>query len=339
VPVLDRGARPAPQGAPAGAPAGALPSESPGDAWLRHIRSGAWEDAWAVSDAVVRARGDGTCWHLPRHQQWVWDGRPLAGRRVLVRCYHGLGDTLMFSRFVPPLRREAAEVTLWAQPALLPLLATMRGAGPLLPLHDGAPDAEYDADVEVMELSHVARATPATLPPPPDFAVAPAPLARDGRLAVGLVWESGDWDRATRSVPPALLAPLARVPGVALHVLQRGPALDAFVAGGATFDPATAGAAPLPVSGSDDVLEAARAVRALDLVVTIDSMPAHLAGALGVPVWTLLPHAADWRWMDGRDDSPWYPTMRLLRQPRPGDWEAVVARAAEGLARLAAGRA
>jgi hypothetical protein len=339
VPVLDRGARPAPQGAPAGAPAGALPGESPGDAWLRHIRSGAWEDAWAVSDAVVRARGDGTCWHLPRHQQWVWDGRPLAGRRVLVRCYHGLGDTLMFSRFVPPLRREAAEVTLWAQPALLPLLATMRGAGPLLPLHDGAPDAEYDADVEVMELSHVARATPATLPPPPDFAVAPAPL--DGRLRVGLVWECGDWDRALRSVPLPALAPLAGVPGVHWHLLQRGPGLAALAAADSPFAPnaAPGGGARVTVSGRDDVLEAARVVRALDLVITVDSMPAHLAGSLGVPVWTLLPHAADWRWMEGRDTSPWYPTMRLLRQPAPGDWPAVVARAAADLARLAAGRA
>jgi ADP-heptose:LPS heptosyltransferase len=93
------------------------------------------------------------------------------------------------------------------------------------------------------------------------------------------------------------------------------------------------------VSGSDDVLAAARVMRALDLVITIDSMPAHLAGALGVPVWTLLPHAADWRWMDGRDRSPWYPAMRLFRQPRPGDWDAVVARVAGELARLAAGRA
>jgi hypothetical protein len=337
VPTLDRAARPAPPAPDAASPAGGEPagSEPTGDAWLGHMRRGAWADAWAVSDAVIRARGGAPCWHLPRHEQWVWDGRPLAGRRVLVRCYHGLGDTLMFARFVPPLRRTAAEVTLWAQPALLPLLATMRGVGPLAPLHDGTPDVAFDADVEVMELAHVARATPATLPPPPGFDVAPAPRARDGRLAVGLVWESGDWDRATRSIPLPLLAPLARVPGVALHVLQRGPALAALAAG----DPPFGAGAPVTVSGSDDVLEAARAVRALDLVVTIDSFPAHLAGALGVPVWTLLPHAADWRWMDGRDDSPWYPTMRLFRQPRPGDWPAAVARVADGLARLAAGRA
>ena len=79
-------------------------------------------------------------------------------------------------------------------------------------------------------------------------------------------------------------------------------------------------------------------MRALDLVVTVDSMPAHLAGALGVPVWTLLRADCDWRWMDAREDSPWYPTMRLFRQPRPGEWEPVVARVAAGLRELAAGR-
>lgn len=307
--------------------------EAPGAAWLRHMRRGAWGHAWAVGDAVreaqVRAaRAGATCWHLPRHEQWVWDGTPPEGRRVLVRCYHGLGDTLMFARFVPGLRAAAAEVTLWAQPALLPLLATMRGAGPLLPLHDGAPDVAYDVDVESMELAQLARATPDTLPPPPHFDVAPAALPDDGRLRVGVAWQCGDWDRSTRSIPFDALAPLARVPGVALHVLQRGAALaDALAAPGFGT-----------VSGSDRVLEAARAVRALDLVVTVDSFPAHLAGALGTPVWTLLPHAADWRWMDGREDTPWYPGMRLFRQPRPGDWGAVVGRVAGELERLAAAR-
>ncbi|GJG87487.1 hypothetical protein tb265_26680 [Gemmatimonadetes bacterium T265] len=308
-----------------GAPAA---TESAGDAWLRHMRRGAWGHAWAVGDAVRRARAGATCWHVPRHEQWVWDGSPLDGRRVLVRCYHGLGDTLQFARFVPPLRATASDVTMWAQPALLPLLTTMRGVGALAPLHDGTPEVAYDVDVEAMELAHVLRATPGTLPPPPHFELAPAPLPADGRLRVGIAWECGDWDRSTRSIPFPLLAPLARVPGVALHVLQRGAAL--------------ADALARPdfgvVSGSDDVLAAARVVRALDLVVTIDSFPAHLAGSLGVPVWTLLPHAADWRWMDGRDDTPWYPTMRLFRQTRPGDWEGVVGRVAGELARLSAER-
>ncbi|HEX6748885.1 MAG TPA: glycosyltransferase family 9 protein [Longimicrobium sp.] len=295
--------------------------------WFRAVRRGDFAAAWRASDAVLRARVGVPCWHLPRHEQWVWDGTPLDGRRVLIRCYHGLGDTLQFIRYAPRVKAVAAEVTVWAQPALLPLLRTVSGIDRLLPLHDGVCEAEHDVDVEVMELPHVFRSTLADLPADVPYLHAdPAPLAKDGRLAVGLVWRAGDWDDR-RSIPLPLLAPLADVPGVALHLLQRGDALAEAPDGFGV------------VSGSDDVTECARVMRALDLVVTVDSMPAHLAGALGVPVWTLLHADCDWRWMDARDDSPWYPTMRLFRQERQGDWEPVVRQVAAHLRRLAASRA
>jgi hypothetical protein len=279
-----------------------------------------------VSDAAVRARAGAAVSHLPRHEQPVWDGRPLEGRRVLVRCYHGLGDTLQFIRYAPLLRRVAREVVVWAQPELVRLVETVEGVGRVLPLHDGAPEAEFDADVEVMELPHVFRSTEATIPARvPYLRVPPAPRDPDERLAVGLAWRAGGWDER-RSVPVALLAPLAEIAGVALHVLQRGPGLEER--------PPGFGA----VAGSDDPWEAARTMRALDLVVTVDSMPAHLAGALGVPTWTLLHADPDWRWMRDRDDSPWYPTMRLFRQRRPGEWADVVRRVAERLRAAAARR-
>ena len=107
-----------------------------------------------------------------------------------------------------------------------------------------------------------------------------------------------------------------------IHILQRGPALEQYQHGVGIL------------SGSDDVAEAARIIRTLDLVISVDTMPAHLAGALGVPVWTLLDAAADWRWMDGREDSPWYPTMRLLRQDAPGAWEPVIAHVVAELTRF-----
>jgi glycosyl transferase family 9 (putative heptosyltransferase) len=293
------------------------------DSWMRHMRRGELEAGWEISDEVLRSRAGRTCWHLPRHEQWVWDGTPLEGKRVLVRCFHGLGDTLQFIRYAPRMKAVAAEVIVWAQPALLPLLHTARGIDRLLPLHDGAPDVEYDLDVEVMELPHVFRSTLETLPADVPYLYAdPAPLPDDGKLAVGLAWQAGDWDDR-RSVPFPLLAPLAEVPGITLHVLQRGPGLAERPEGFGV------------VSGSDDATEAARVMRALDLVVTVDSMPAHLAGALGVPVWTLLHADPDWRWMEGRDDTPWYPTMRLFRQERPDEWEPVIRRVALELARLA----
>jgi hypothetical protein len=246
---------------------------------------------------------------------------------VLVRCYHGLGDTLQFARYLPMLRAHAAEVTLWAQPALLPLLRTAEGVDGLLPLHDGTPDVAYDADVEIMELAHVFRTTRHTIPARVPYLRAPrANLVRDGGVHVGVAWSCGGWNAETRTLPCPLLAPLAAIPGVTLHALQRGPAVDEW--------PPEFG----PVSGSDDVLTAAGVMRALDLVLTVDSFPAHLAGALGVPVWTLLHADCDWRWMAAGARSPWYPTMRLFRQPEPGAWEPVIEAVATALRRMVARR-
>jgi hypothetical protein len=296
--------------------------EDLGAAWMRHMRAGEWEAAWRVSDRVLASHAGEPCWHLPRHEQWIWDGTPLDGKRVLIRCYHGLGDTLQFIRFAPLVKAVAAEVVVWAQPQLIPLLRTAPGIDRLLPLHDGDVGIDYDVDVEVMELSHVFRGTPRTLPADvPYLHASPAPLAKHRKLAVGIVWKTGDWD-GRRNVPYPLLAPLAEVPGVELHILQRGSGLAEREEGFGVL------------SGSDDPYEAARVMRALDLVVSIDSMPAHLAGALGVPVWTLLHSDPDWRWMLGRDDTPWYPTMRLFRQERPGDWETVIARVTAELGRM-----
>jgi hypothetical protein len=295
--------------------------------WTRLMRRGDFEGAWRISDALMAARGGAPVDHLPRHQQPVWDGTPLAGKRVLIRCYHGLGDTLQFIRYAPMLRAVAAGVDVWAQPELVPLLRTADGIDRLIPLHDGPPPEGYDAHVEVMELPHVFRTTERTVPGRvPYVHVAAARLPPSERLAVGLVWQAGDWDDR-RSIPVSLLQPLRFIPGVDLHVLQRGPALQERPAGFGVD------------AGSEDVLETARMMRALDVVVTVDSMPAHLAGALGVRTWTLLHSDCDWRWRDEGDRTPWYPTMRLFRQQRMGEWEPVIDRLAAQLRRVAAHKA
>ncbi len=299
-----------------------------GAAWMRHMRQGEWDLAWRVSDEVLRRRNGVQDWRQPRHLQAIWNGAPLEGRRVLLRCYHGLGDTIQFIRFAPSLRARTAELTIWAQPALIPLLRTMPGIGRLLPLHDGTPEVAYDVDAEIMELAHILRLTPAMLPGPIPYLlpahVAPRPDRR--QLAVGLVWRAGDWEADRRSIPFSALPPLFDIPGVSIHILQRGEALREC--------PPDLGI----MAGHDDIHQAAAVMCTLDLVISVDSMPAHLAGALGRPVWTLLAHQADWRWMEGREDTPWYPTMRLFRQPQPGDWSAVIARVAAELRRLAAQR-
>jgi hypothetical protein len=291
------------------------------------MREGDFAAAWRVSDALLEQRRGATFWHLPRHQQPVWDGTPVDGKRVLVRCHHGLGDTLHFIRYAALLKERAAEVIVAAQPELLPLLRGARGIDRLIPLHDEEPRVSRDLDVELMELPHVFRTTLESIPREVPYLRADhAPLARDGRLEVGVVWRAGGWDDR-RSIPFPLIAPLGAMPGIRLHVLQRGPGLHDRPAGWGV------------PSGSDEVMEAARIMRALDLVISVDSMPAHLAGALGVRTWILLHADADWRWMKNREDSPWYPTGRLFRQRRPGEWKPVLERVTEELGALRGGTA
>jgi len=290
------------------------------------MRRGEFAAAWTISDAALRSRSGQPCAHWPRHQQYIWDGRPLHGRRVLVRCYHGLGDTVQFVRYVPSVKAIAREVIVWAQPALLPLLGTMPEIDRLLPLHDGAPDCVWDVDVEIMELAHVARSTLETLPATvPYLHAEPAALGVAATLNVGLAWSAGDWDDR-RSVPFAALQPLLATQGVVFHNLQRGPARD---------ECAPELASP---AGGERVEDTAAAMQALDLVISVDSFPAHLAGALGVPIWTLLHADPDWRWLRGREDSPWYPTMRLFRQARAGEWDPVITRVSLALAELVIAR-
>jgi ADP-heptose:LPS heptosyltransferase len=142
---------------------------------------------------------------------------------------------------------------------------------------------------------------------------------------VGLTWHGSDWDQR-RAVPVQLFAGFERITGLTLHILQRGSVLLRRPIGFGID------------SGSDDIYEAARTIAGLDLMITIDSMPAHLAGALGVPTWVLLHSDCDWRWMQKRSDSPWYPTSRLFRQEKPGDWRPVIARVKQDLERAAVSR-
>ena len=279
------------------------------------MRAGAFEAAWAVGDAVLRARDPATRDDpaLPYHLRWVWDGRPPDGRQVLVRCYHGLGDTLQFCRYLPALRRRAAHVMLEAQPELLPVLRGLPGADRLIPFRPDAPARPSECDIEVMELAHALH-----LPPDGAAYLRAEPMSRPAEgLLVGLCWQAGGWDPG-RSVPLRALAPLGQAPGVQLVSLQRGPGMAELA------DPDTP--AVLDIGDrSADVATVARWLATLDLVVTVDTMVAHLAGALGRPTWLLLKAEADWRWMTGRR-SQWYDSVRLYRQARPGQWAEPLAR-------------
>lgn len=269
------------------------------DEWQAAMRRGDTAAALAIHDVVLAGR-DVTTRDDPRapyHLRWVWDGRPMAGRRVLVRCYHGLGDTLQFARYLAPLRGRAAWVTLEAQAELVALLGGLADAVVAFdPSHPLPPD---EVDVEIMELSHALRL--------PLDQVAPACLVRPGPFHVantGLCWRAGGWDTA-RSIPLGLLQ--ASVPGPWTS-LQRGSAVAEAGEGFAN-----------PGDGDPDVVRTAALILGCDRVVTVDTMVAHLAGTLGVRTLLLLRHDPDWRWGAG-DMAPGYPTVRLLRQAAAGDW-------------------
>lgn len=287
--------------------------------WMYHMRRGNFEEAWKFSDKVMQERTGKPCWHLPRHQQYFWNGTPLHNKRVLVRCYHGLGDTIQFVRFIPQLRAIAKEVTLWVQPSLIPLLKDFPGIDKLLPLHDGEVEADYDVDIEIMELSHIFRATTDSIPFPDSYLnVAAVSVFPADAFTVGLVWKAGPWDER-RNIPFKLLKPLFENDDIDFVILQAAAEKNGWVNGYGLYPE------ELPLC------DYAAVVKGLDLLITVDSMPAHLAGAMSTPVWTLLHANADWRWMIDRNDSPWYQSMKLFRQREQGNWGPVVNEICEAL--------
>lgn len=295
---------------------------------MRHMKAGAFARAWRVSDQVRCACRPHDLAQLPTRDRPVWCGRSLAGRTVLVRCHHGLGDTIQFIRYVTCLAPVTRAVHVKAQASLLPLLARFPGIDGMCGLEDDDPD--HDAAVEVMEFPYVFRTTPATIPAAVPYldvdsrqrSGACRALAHVDGFRVGLVWAAGTYWRPERSLPLAVAAGLGRVPGVSLVSLQRGPAAAEAVDFPGLF---------AWTARSDAIVETAAVVSQLDLVIGVDTMVIHLAGALAVPTWTLLSPDPDWRWMAAGSRSPWYPTMRLFRQLPPTDWTALVARVSTAL--------
>lgn len=265
-----------------------------------------------------------------RFPQADWRGEPLAGRTLLVHAEQGIGDMLHFCRFLPLLPCDG-RVVLEVHPPLVRLLAQVQGVAQVVPR--GAPLPPFDLRCAMTSLPGrlPIAATAERAVPGPYLAAEPGLVAawRD-RLAglpgrrVGLVW-AGNPERMRmdrrRSIPPALLAPLATVPDVSFVSLQK-PAPAALPLDGRLFDPS---------AGLADFADTAALVAALDLVIGVDTAVVHLAGALGRPVWLLNRFDTDWRWGRERTDSPWYPTLCQFRQPRAGDWESVIGAVADAL--------
>lgn len=279
------------------------------------MRARQFETAWDLSAAALASRDPASRDDpaQPYHRRWVWDGRPVDGRDVLVRCYHGLGDTIQFARFLPLLATRARTVTVEMQADLLPLFSHWADRMSFHPFAPARPLPPAECDVEIMELAFALRAAP-------DEHASPYLQQRQGggMGAIGLCHAAGGWD-AARNIPAELLRPLCEVQDCTLLMPQPE---------GVT--------ATLPVRNPDGcppaIADTAALIATLDLVITVDTMVAHLAGAMGVPAWVLLKHEPDWRWNPAETHSYWYPGTRQFVQPRPGDWAGVMVQVENALA-------
>jgi tetratricopeptide (TPR) repeat protein len=289
---------------------------------------GDWPRGWQGFEARFAAGAAG----LPGIDGPAWTGGPVDGT-LLIHAEQGLGDTIQFARFASQAKaRGVRRIVLACQAPLLGLMAKVAGIDAVVP-RDG-PLPPHDAQIALMSLGAVLGVTPSTLAPEPYLAADPARVAAwRERLGpgfkVGLVWQGHRLHRndRNRSLPARALAPLLAVPGVSAFSLQKEPGPDDL----AKLPGITDLAAELTDFG-----ETAAAVTALDLVVAVDTSVAHLAGALGRPVWVALPFAPDWRWLMGRADSPWYGSARLFRQGARGAWDGPVAAMRAALVSLSA---
>jgi tetratricopeptide (TPR) repeat protein len=292
-------------------------------------------------------------WGLPVHQLYArpfrqpqWKGEDLAGRVLVLHAEQGLGDTLQFCRYAPRVAERSAGVYLEVQPELARLLhlsfasdkLRIRPRAASFPGIEDLPSADFHCPLLSLPalFGTSIEDVPATIPylraDPGQAAAWARRLSALPRPRVGLVWAGrpNNSQDSLRSISLTRLAPLAAAPGVSFVSLQKGEA-------------AAQAAAPPPgmvlydiAAELHDFADTAAAIAALDLVISVDTAVAHLAGALGQRVWVMNRRYTDWRWLLEREDSPWYPTLRLFRQPRHGDWDAVIGRVAAELQAFAA---
>ncbi|HEX4261749.1 MAG TPA: tetratricopeptide repeat-containing glycosyltransferase family protein [Acetobacteraceae bacterium] len=264
-------------------------------------------------------------------QRRLHPGAPLARRRVLLTQDEGMGDTLMMLRYVPMLARAGARVIVWVPRELQRIASALPGIAEVMSGDGVVPPCDWI--VPFLSLPYVFATTLGTVPPPaaivPDPAMVAAWAARlpaRGGLRVGLCWAGAAREGnpaalaidRRRSLTLAALAPLASVPGVQLVSLQKGP--PSGQVGGAGF------AIHDPMGAVADFADTASIIANLDVVVSADTAVVHLAASMGARVLLLDRFDNCWRWLTRRADSPWYPSLRIIRQERPGDWEGVVAR-------------
>jgi tetratricopeptide (TPR) repeat protein len=275
-----------------------------------------YEWRWRLPDFSTRRRN---------FSKPPWDGSNLKGRTILIYTEQGLGTNIQFVRYVTSIARSGGRVILQCPPALARLFATVPGVLRVNASIDQPEDA-FDVHAPMASLPRLLKTTLQTIPNEiPYFRLGEDHIGtwlsrfpeNDKVMKVGLVWAGNQKPDPARTCPLNELARLRDVKGVQFYSLQKG-----------NFAIQHDQPPPIPLidlsTDLKDFADTAAAISQLDLVISVDTSVAHLAGALGKPVWTLLPYLADWRWLVNRSDTPWYPTMRLFRQPRQGEWGEVL---------------
>jgi tetratricopeptide (TPR) repeat protein len=273
-------------------------------------------------------------------EQPVWSGQDLEGKTILVRAEQGIGDIIQFIRYAPRLKALGAFVVLQNRPGMDEIAGAFDGVDRVLAENEPLP--EFDYYIHIMSLPRVFGTDIDSVPAEvPYLRVDPIRVERwtkrlsDGcGLKVGIVWAGrpAHVRDPYRSIPLQSLLPIRDVEDVQLYSLQKG-------AGATQLQPLGGDAKIVDLQEQlTDFAETAAAISLLDLVISVDTSVAHLAGALGKPVWILLPHPAEWRWLEGREDTPWYPSARLFRQRKAGDWDDVVERVKAKLQEMASQR-
>ena len=310
----------------------------PTNSWVRYnlgahlLLLGNFEEGWPGYEHRWKTRA-----FAPRpFAQPLWDGTPLDGKVILLHAEQGLGDTIHFIRYAPLVKERGGKVVVECQSLLVDVLTRCPGIDTLVA--EGKSLPPFDVYAPLLTLPAIFQTNEATIPANVPYVHAdPALVQKWGEelraqpgLKVGITWKGSPQHKRDRerSVSLEAFAPLAGIAGVRLFSLQVGLGHEQLAAWGSRLGITDLGERFNPASFAD----AAAAIKNLDLVITVDSALAHLAGAMNVPVWVTLPFSPDWRWLLGREDSPWYPSMRLFRQPQLGDWSAVFTRLAAELA-------
>lgn len=317
----------------------ALAPQAPGALWnlaLAYIATGDWERGWPLFESRLSI-GPSRMYFREYPGIPQWDGFDLKGKSILLFPEQGYGDVIQFARFIPVLAQRGARVIVHMPAEMVELMKLVPGVSQVVGPADQMP--AFDTYRALMSVPLVLKVTPNSVPTNIPY-FQPDESRRTqwkDRLAqysegkrIGIVWSGRPTHRddARRSIALRELAPLAAIEGIQLISLQKGAAVEQlrsvpFADRIVNLD-----------SELHDFADTAAAIANLDLVIAVDTAVAHLAGALGKPVWLLIASAPDYRWMLEREDSPWYPTMKIFRQKQPGDWTEVIARVSAKLTQI-----